>query len=227
VGAVAAAIFTTGISTAAIPTDGEIAFQVLRENSDIGSHSLSFRLEGNDLHVKVAIDLEVGFGPITLFEYSHRNHEIWRDGRLFSLESETNDDGDKYRVRVRRDGEKLLVKATSMESYHAPMDAIPTSYWHPETVTQTHLLNTQTGEMVEVEITPRGEESIAVGGEDRPAMKYEVSGDQDLQLWYEPSGQPIGQLLKLAFNARGSEIDYKRLQPAGETVTLQAFRASQ
>lgn len=225
--AAATSVLSAGLSLAAIPSDGEMAFKVLRKDSDIGTHSISFRREGEDLHVEISIDLEVGFGPITLFEYTHRNHEVWRDGRLLRLDSRTNDNGDSHEVTVRRTDDGLRVEATGIESYTAPANSIPTSYWHPDTVAQSRMINTQTGEMVDIDIEPAGEERIAVAGEIRRATKYEVSGDIDLRLWYDPEMEPRGQLLKLAFTARGSEVEYKRLQPAGATETVQAFRNRQ
>jgi hypothetical protein len=225
--AAAGAVLTAGLSSAAIPSDGEIVFEILRDSADIGSHKLSFRREGEDLHVNVAIDIEVGFGLLTLFEYTHTNHEVWRDGRLIRLESTTNDDGDEYIVSAKLVGETLRVEATGQKPYDAPADIIPTSYWHPHTVTQSRLLNTQTGRIVQIMVQPQGEDRILVGGEQHQATKFRVSGDLEMQLWYDPSGDPTGQLLKLAFSARGSKIDLRREQPAGKSETLQAFRSTQ
>jgi hypothetical protein len=109
----------------------------------------------------------------------------------------------------------------------APADTIPTSYWHPDTVTRSRLLNTQNGEIEQVAIDAVGEERIDAGEEPLQAVKYEVSGDLKLRLWYDRNDGGIGQLLKLAFTARGAEINYQRLQPAGETETVQAFRNAQ
>ena len=86
---------------AAIPPDGQISFAVLRDGSRMGSHSLAFRQEGDELHVEVDILLEVNLAFITLFRYRHRNHEVWVDGRLAAIETETDDDGDKYWLRGR------------------------------------------------------------------------------------------------------------------------------
>jgi len=227
IAAAVVAVLSAGLSVAAIPSDGEIAFKVLRKDADIGSHRLSFRREGDDLHVEIAIDLEVGIGPITLYEYTHRNREVWRDGRLLRLDSRTNDDGKEHEVTVRRVADGLRVEASGLEPYVAPADTIPTSYWHPETITRSRLLNTQNGEMEQVSIEAAGDEWIEVKEKRLEARKYEVSGDLKLRLWYDRTDEGVGQLLKLAFSARGAEVRYQRLQPAGETETVQAFRKAQ
>ena len=81
---------------AAIPPSGDLKFAVMRSDSDIGRHSVSFERKGDELHVDVAIDLEVSIAFVTVFTYSHRNHEVWKNGRLVSIETTTDDNGDEY-----------------------------------------------------------------------------------------------------------------------------------
>ena len=195
-------------------SDG-LAFSVLRDGSPFGTHEISFRQDGEDLHVEVAIDLEVSLGFITLFRYEHRNHEIWRDGRLVSIETRTDDDGERYSVSGRATGKGFLVTGAEGEIL-MPSDVLPTSYWHPETVQRDRMLDTQRGRLIEVRVQPIGLERVG-GADGQTATRYRVSGDLTLDLWYDARGE----WRKLSFAARGSDITYAR-----STVVRDAVKPS-
>ena len=192
---------------AALPTRDRLAFSVIREGSPIGSHSLSFRREGEDLRVQVDILLEVKFAFLTVFRYQHRNDEVWRDGRLVSLDSRTDDDGNSYWVKARATDAGLAVEG-SKGSFLAPADTIPTSYWNPATVEQTQLLDTQRGGLMTVKTVESGKDVIETDLGSLSARRYDVSGDLNLQLWYSGDGEWV----KIAFSARGSQVEYVRQQ---------------
>ena len=193
---------------AAIPPDGRISFAVLRDGAPMGNHSLAFRQDGNELHVEIDILLEVKLAFITLFRYRHSNHEVWVDGRLAAIETETDDDGDKYWLRGRASDEGFQVEGSN-GSFMAPAQIIPTSYWNPATLEQKQLLDTQSGRLVTVAIEPLGEETVAMAGLPVPARRFAMTGDLTLDLWYTARGD----WAKIAFNARGTEIDYRRDAP--------------
>lgn len=178
-----------------------LGFTVLRDGSPFGTHEIAFRQEGEDLHVEIAIDLEVSLAFITLFRYQHRNHEIWRDGRLVSIETRTDDNGTAYSVSGRATEEGFVVDGSDGRIV-APTDVLPTSYWHPETIDQGKLLDTQRGRLIDVQVTSLGQEPV--GGVE--TARYRVSGDLALDLWYDAEGE----WRKLAFTARGSEVTYAR-----------------
>lgn len=184
-------------STDSQPQD--LSFKVMKDDSPLGQHQITFSQEGEELHVRVSIELEVNFAFVTLFRYSHRNHEIWRDGRLIAIETETNDDGEAHWVRGEAGENGFEIESSSGRS-RAPLTIIPTSYWHPDTVNQVELLDTQHGRVVAVTAENKGNQL----GPNGTASRYALSGDLNLDLWYEDTGH----LAKIAFEARGSEIDY-------------------
>ena len=180
-------------------------FQVLRDGDPIGSHRVSFRRVGGETHVHIALNLEVGLGFITLFRYEHENREVWRDGRLQSLDARTHDDGEDTWVKARASEAGLEIEG-SAGSYLAPADTVPTSYWNKAMVGRTRLLDTQSGRLIDVDVKPAGPERIVVGGRAIDAQRYEISGELRASLWYDTDDTWAG----LAFTARGGEIDYER-----------------
>lgn len=210
-GAVLAALAAMSAPLGAMPRDGSavepesLSFKVLRDGVPIGRHSITFTEVGDELHVDVAIDLEVTFAFLTLFRYEHRNKEIWRDGRLVSLESRTDDDGKQYQVSATATAEGLWVEG-SEGRFLAPADTLPTSYWNPATVEQRKLLDTQRGGLLAVSAEPRGVDAIAIDQRKTlAAQRYKLHGDLNAELWYAPEGD----WMKIAFEVRGSSIDYQ------------------
>ena len=188
-------------SEAVVARGSGVGFTVLRDGSPFGTHQVSFRQEGEDLHVEIAIDLEVSLAFITLFRYEHRNHEIWREGRLVSIEARTDDNGTAYSVSGRATEAGFEVDGSEGRAL-LPAGILPTSYWHPKTVAQSQLLDTQRGRLIEVDVAPLGGELVR----GTPLERFRVSGDLKLDLWYDADGE----WNKLVFTARGSDVVYKR-----------------
>ncbi len=207
--AAGAVLAPSAVLRAAIATEGRIAFDVLREQSSIGRHVIGFRRDGGDLLVDIGIALDVKFAFLTLYRYRHRNRERWRDGRLISLSSETDDDGTAHWVRAEAAGNSLRVDSGE-GSFTAPAETLPTSYWNPRTIVQRQLLDSQHGRLLSVEVRPGGKEDVMLPVGAKTARQYRMAGDLRLDLWYGPRGE----WLKLAFEAKGSEIEYRPIETA-------------
>ena len=223
VGAMIGAAAVTGLVLAgplraALPAMDEIAFQVFRDGAPLGHHRVSFRREAQDLHVEVDIKLEVKLLFVTVFSYRHRNHEVWRDGRLVAIDTETDDDGEDFWLRGRATAAGLAVEGSS-GSFLAPAEVMPTSYWNPKTVARTQLLDTQRGRLIQVAIAPAGVESLSLAGRPVEARRYAVTGDLTLDLWYTAEGE----WAKTSFEARGAEVVYAR---RGEAAALAEIEGS-
>lgn len=189
---------------AAIPDASEIPFRVYKdERNEIGFHRLRFDRQGDETVVDVEIELDIRIGFIPVFRYRHSNREIWRGDVLQSLRSTTDDNGDRYQVRVDRSGDGYLIRRNDTQE-RADGPILPTSYWRAETVSATRLLDTQRGVFRDVTTTPVGEETVSVDGRPIAATRYRMVGALDLDLWYSQAGQWV----KLAFSARGVDISY-------------------
>ncbi|HIP77236.1 MAG TPA: hypothetical protein EYH07_02050 [Kiloniellaceae bacterium] len=196
-------------SPAAQTLAGEtLAFKVMRDGAQIGHHKIRLEEIGDELHVEVDIELEVSLAFITLFRYEHTNKEVWRDGRLVSLETRTNDDGSEYWVSARSSAEGLVVEGSG-GSFVAPAEILPTSYWNPATVEQDVLLDTQRGRLLEVSSKAKGAETIQTPERTVDARRFKLDGDLKADLWYAPDGE----WMKIAFDVRGSTIDYVPVGP--------------
>lgn len=200
---------TAGWAQSNAPATDKLAFEVLRKGKPIGTHTIAFTPNGNNLQVDIDIRLDVKFLMFNAYSYRHKNQEIWRDGRLVQIETKTDDDGENFFVNGRANGEGFDVNSSAGEAT-APATIIPTSYWDPAIVEQNKLLNTQNGELLEVSVASGDETEIVVGDETVDARHYVMSGDLDLELWYDSDGI----LSRIRFEASdGSTIDYRAMPP--------------
>ena len=191
-----------------------LAFEVVRSGKPMGRHTITVTRSDDEVIADIAIDLEVKFAFVTLYRYEHRNRERWRGGRLVSIETRTDNDGKRLTVSGRATDEGFVVTdSDGRERVHDP-DILPTSYWDPRTRDATRLLNTQTGAIANVTIAPASTDAA-----DAPGTHYVVSGDLDLNLWYDD-----GCLTKLSFRAPkdNSLIDYRPQSPAAAAETCPA-----
>jgi Family of unknown function (DUF6134) len=77
---------------------GNRRFSVLYKGHKIGAHTMLYSMEGEDTRINTEIHLLVKVAFFTVFSFSHRSEEIWRDGQLVSLKSETIDHGEILHV---------------------------------------------------------------------------------------------------------------------------------
>lgn len=188
---------------ATVPPARVIPFMVAMDGGPVGTHTLAFNRDGDRMVVDIDIRLEVG-SIITLFRYAHRNREVWENGRLVSLDTETDDDGTAYQVSGRASADGFRVTGGVEGDFVAPADVMPSSYWNIGTVDQTRVLDTQRGRMIDVATEQVGEETIEAAGTIVRANRYRMTGTLTVDVWYSYTGQWV----KLAFNARGRDIEY-------------------
>lgn len=193
---------------AALPPDGKLAFDVMRKGSRIGTHALTFEGDPENLSVQVAVELSVGIGPITLFRYRHSALERWREGKVVSVEAQTDNDGTPLRVSAIRGQDGFTVEATKVARYVAPPESLPATHWNRRML-DVPMINTQNGKLMRPTVSPRGVEAIptATGGAIR-AERFELTGDATLDTWYDESARWAGVRFKAG---DGSEIRYERI----------------
>ena len=192
------------------PKPGDvIEFNVLRKGKPFGSHSVKFEQDGEGrLIAKTDVNLKAGFGPITVFNYELKATEVWQDGKLVSLSGEVDDDGDEGFVQAVRSGDKLDVDGTKFEG-EVSASIIPSSHWNFSQTQVSKLLSTGNGEILDVAVSEQGRETITAAGRRVETTRYLLDSDIDVTLWYDAAGR----WLKLAFKARGQDIEYVLAKP--------------
>jgi len=127
----------------------------------------------------------VKFLFINAYRYRHRTTELWRQQCLHRIQANTYDNGKEFKVKgVARDDRFYLETGSGQTAF---TDCVMSfAYWDPAILEADRLLNAQTGEYVDVNVSLVGREQIEVRGQSRPADRYRLySGDFDIDLWYD------------------------------------------
>lgn len=184
----------------------DAAFDIIRKGDRIGYHAVKVEETGDGaVRVATRIEMQVKFGPIPVFRYEHVSNETWRDGRLESLSSTTDNNGKPESLSVRREGAVLLIDGTRFKGT-GPGDAIPSSYWNKAIVSTSTLLDTQNGRLIEVTITNLGKTPSPAGA---PAEQHRLTGSVDLNLWYDGP-----RWVGADFVVRGQALSYRLVDNA-------------
>jgi hypothetical protein len=136
----------------------------------------------------VSCDTDVRVGAIiTLYRYSYRGREQWKDGVLQRFESKSNDNGKRYTVTAVAAADGLHVRVNDVE-HTAAADVCLTSYWtQPDAklADQTiPILDADTGRDLQAKVQFVGQEKY--GAEGQAVQHVRLKGkDVAIDLWYD------------------------------------------
>jgi hypothetical protein len=203
-------ILTLLAGPAAAATSGqqEFRFRVLLDDDEIGTHRFRVSREAGEEIVEIDAEFKVKFIGITVYSYDHANRELWRNGCLQSIDSRTDDNGDKFKVDGRDDGERFQLSTLEGERELAADCVMSFAYWNRDYLGQARLLNSQNGEFLEVDVERGGVEQLRFDAREVSAERYRLRNrerDVDITVWYE---QQSGEWLCLESRVDGRVIRY-------------------
>lgn len=185
---------------------GDRRFSVLYEGDRIGAHTISYSVATGQTRVATEIDLVVKVLFFTVFAYRHHSEEIWRDGRLMSLSSETVEDGETLHVAgaATPQGFRVVSKAGP---YMAAAGALTSnSLWTPAVLDQDTVIDAQRGGVIGVSARKIGDEEIVVAGRRVRATRYRfITPYLAGSIWYDESSQWV----RGDFERDGAKILYR------------------
>jgi hypothetical protein len=186
----------------------DISFNVYRNESKIGYHKLNFKREEDRIIASIEIKFEVNFLGFTLYDYFHKNKEVWIADSLFKLKTNTNNNGDQLYCNVKKKAERFVIDGENNKIITKD-EPLPSSYWKFDLVNneKKRVLNTQDCSFIDFKIEFLGNEKIY---EDQlEAMHYKLTGkefngdDVNIDIWYSNS-----KWVKMIFYKDESKIDY-------------------
>lgn len=176
----------TGLATG--PAKDRLVFEVLLDDEPIGQHSFSIRDVGSERSVESSARFDVRLLFIPVFSYRHTNREIWQDGCLKQLASETDSNGERYAVELTRAGEGYRVTTGAGKVVHEERCMMSFAYWDKRFLQQDRLINNQTGEVMAVDIRPLGDSRLDVGGRRIGVEGFRILADSegvDIRVFYD------------------------------------------
>jgi hypothetical protein len=170
---------------------GEWNFRVTLDGREIGSHRYTLEPGGQGAVLRSQADFDVRFLFVTAYRYDHEAVERWQDGCLRALDSRTDTNGEVIAVNAVAGSGGLAVARPEGRDVHSGC-VRSFAYWDRQLLDSERLLNSQTGELVPVQLIPQGQERVRVRGADRLASRYRLSGpDLQIDVWYA-DGEWVG-----------------------------------
>jgi hypothetical protein len=209
-GAISAAIADRSPAKAAprVPPADTLGFRMMRHGDEIGTHKLTFERSGDVLTVRIAVDAVVTFASIPIVRYRHRAVETWQGTALFGVTGETDKNGARGWVDVRRTDAGLAVVGSQTARYVAPPEAIPTSYWNKQMLSGP-MISLEDGVLLSPKVADLRTDSIRLAsGRMIAADHYALSGAFAVDLWYDAAATWAGMAMTVV---DGSEVRYERL----------------
>ncbi len=186
----------------------ELRFQVLLDDRAIGHHSFRILDQGSAQRIESLAEFDVRVLLVPLYRYRHENIEVWRDGCLEQINSQTDANGQSYQVAGHRRGAVFeLGTQGQQQPQRREMGCIMSfAYWNRAFLAQPRLLNAQTGELVAVQVEPLGQQMLQLGGGEIAAEAFRVQApaqDIDIRVWYALSD---GRWLALESRVAGGRL---------------------
>ncbi|MGE3804089.1 MAG: DUF6134 family protein [Gemmataceae bacterium] len=173
-------------------------FVVFIDGKPSGQYSMVIepQKDGSTLVTNTA-EVRVLFARITVYRYSYRGTELWKEGKLVRMDSATDDNGKQYRLQAATDGNRLRVRLNDLE-YFATPEVWTTSYWRLANDLEKRkgvvpLLDADTGRILQGQVAFVGNEQFRVGGQVLPCKHYRLTGPTKIDLWYDASGLLVHQ----------------------------------
>lgn len=167
----------------------EWRFRVFLDDREIGHHHFSLTRDGDEERLATEAKFKVTLLKIPVFRYQHGNVERWNGDCLQQITSSTDQNGTEYRVEGQATDNGFQVKTKSGE-LQLPACISTFAYWDKSFLQRERLLNSQTGEYLDVDVAYLGEKSLPEDKDSRQGHHYRLTAKQlDIEVWYSDDDQ--------------------------------------
>ncbi len=203
---IAAFVLLAMAGTAAAAERSTYSFEVLLDDSRIGSHEFTVERSGDRTVVQSDAKFDVRFLFITALKYRHSTTEVWDGDCLSRISADTR--VNRKRIQVRgEEGDTGFVVETD-KGHSAIGECVMTfAYWEPAILEEARLLNPQSGEFLAIEVESLPPQELSIRGQQVVADAYRLTAPKvELTLWYAD-----GRWVGLESVAKGGRILRYRL----------------
>lgn len=163
-------------------------FTVKVDGKPAGEYRLSIRHDQGTFTISAQAEVRVRSYLVYNYVYQFRGAEIWKDGKLQRLDSNTVDDKKQFAVQAWNDGKSLHVVSNGQERTTRP-DVWTSIYWRlPEARFRNQsvpLIDADTGRDIRATLQYVGVNSINVNGQTLNCAHYRLVGGVQVDLWYD------------------------------------------
>ena len=177
-------------SPARAATPADIRFRATHRGKAVGDHSVTFRADGERLSVVTRIDITVKVLFFTAFRLKHEAEEIWQSGRLFSVQSTTNDDGALLKVSGYATAEGFRILGADGPFLAASHLLTSNTLWDSKLINESKLIDVQHGSEVGMVAKLIGEARVDTPkGQDRAIHHQIITPHYAGSIFYDDDGR--------------------------------------
>jgi hypothetical protein len=179
---IAAFLLTASIHASGATQDW--AFRVLLDGNEVGRHTFRLTALAEERELRSNAKFDVRFLSLPVYRYAHEAVERWRGDCLQTLVARTNANGERIEVAAEARSGRLAVSREDRREEHAGC-IMSFAYWNPAILKANRLLNSQTGELVSVTVSPQGTEQLTVRGRAVLSHRHRISAPNlTIDLWF-------------------------------------------
>ncbi len=196
------ALFPASYSQASsLQNERDWMFKVYLDDTPIGYHRFQLKQKDNQQQIisKAKFDIKLLF--LSVFTYDHENTEIWSNQCLKNLTSKTDSNGELNYVKLHKNdftdrannvdakfNSTVVETAKGKQTFNRCIRSF--AYWDLQLLKTDKVLNTQTGELVDIELNHIGSDIITLNKKDIDTEHYQLLGENiEIDLWYSINNQ--------------------------------------
>lgn len=175
-------------------------FVVYLNNKPVGNHQFTLSQEGDKSRLQSNMNLEFRVLLVKQIRYSHSATEIWHQGCLTEVNSQTDRNGEQKTLVAQQNQQGLsLQTAQSAEVLEGCVRSF--AYWNPDWLQSDSLLNVETGESWPVQITSNQADGLR--------QLVIATPKTDIRLSYDADGEWLSLETELTL---GGTLRYQRVE---------------
>lgn len=184
-------------AAAALAQPAGYRWRVMRQGSDIGSHDITFRREGDTLTAVSEVVVVPRVLGVVVYRFEHRYTEVTRGDRFLSVRSRLNRNGTITEVEADATAGAVQVRGPA-GALSLPAEAAPLSWWQPRRFGgAVPIFGTTTGRLMDLRWT---REAGQGGG-----TRWRCTGEVEAVLDYDAQGRWTGYAVR---GDDGSTVSY-------------------
>jgi hypothetical protein len=181
-------------------------FSLVYKGDTIGRHVVRSTRVVEDVRVSTEIEVTVRRLFLTVFSYSHRSEEHWRDGRLMALKSETTEGGETFSVNGAVVAKGFRVVGKEGLFIAPPATLTSNCLWNFAILQQEALIDAQHGGVIGLSVRKLADEHIVISGRAMAATRFRfITPDLAGTLWYDDAGRWVSGALE----RDGATLEYR------------------
>jgi hypothetical protein len=181
-----------------------LAFDIEVWDQRFGEHVVQFSRSGDLFTVATRIDCTVRLLDVTLYSFQHESEETYREERLIRFSSKTIDGDFETKVEGKAEDDGFVLTGRR-GTVVAPADIRAATFWTPVIMTRDRLIDPKRGDVKAQTVHGQDRTVVRIGGEDRLATRYRVSGIVDGSATYDDDGRWVAATVR----KRGVDVLYR------------------